>query len=203
MRGFTIGRFQPFHAGHRRFVDRIADEVDELVVAIGSADASHELSNPFTAGERLLMLNKALAAIDVPTYVVPLEDIERNALWVAHVRSMCPPFDVAYSNNPLVVRLFEEAGVEVRSSPLYDRETLQGTELRRRMRVGESWAESVPDPVVEVIREIDGVERIRQVSASDGDTDGQNTPATDGGQVAAAAGDAQPHPPERSRPDGG
>jgi len=203
MRGFTIGRFQPFHAGHRRFVERIADQVDELVVAIGSADASHDFANPFTAGERLLMLTKALADIDVQTYVVPLEDIDRNALWVAHVRSMCPPFDVAYSNNPLVVRLFEEAGVEVRSSPMYDRETLQGTELRRRMRAGKPWAESVPDPVVDVIREIDGVERIRQVSASDGDTDGETTPATDGGRVVATEPDPQPERPERSPPDGG
>jgi nicotinamide-nucleotide adenylyltransferase len=27
-RGFFIGRFQPFHDGHRRVVETIADEVD-------------------------------------------------------------------------------------------------------------------------------------------------------------------------------
>ncbi len=38
---------------------------------------------------------------------------------------MCPDFDVAYSNNPLVVRLFEEAGIEVRQSPMFDRDRLE------------------------------------------------------------------------------
>ncbi|WP_049979238.1 nicotinamide-nucleotide adenylyltransferase, partial [Halolamina rubra] len=114
MRGFYIGRFQPYHDGHHQMVTEIAGEVDELVVGIGSAGDSHTTRNPFTAGERVMMVTKALKSLDIPTYVVPIEDLERNAVWVGHVESMTPKFDVAYSNNPLVVRLFTESGVEVR-----------------------------------------------------------------------------------------
>jgi nicotinamide-nucleotide adenylyltransferase len=52
MRGFYIGRFQPYHNGHQHMVEEIIEEVDELVLGIGSADASHTVRNPFTAGER-------------------------------------------------------------------------------------------------------------------------------------------------------
>lgn len=173
MRGFLIGRFQPFHNGHLSVVDQIADEVDELVLGIGSAGDSHSASNPFTAGERIMMITKCLEPYDLVSYVVPIEDLERHAVWVSHVRSMCPHFDVAYSNNPLVIRLFEEAGVEVRQSPMYNRDVLQGAGIRERMIAGEDWRGQVPDPVVQVIEEIDGVHRIREVSASDTDPDGR------------------------------
>ncbi|GAB7094265.1 nicotinamide-nucleotide adenylyltransferase [Halolamina litorea] len=167
MRGFYIGRFQPYHDGHHRMVTEIAEEVDELVVGIGSAGDSHTTRNPFTAGERVMMVTKALKTLDIPTYVVPIEDLERNAVWVGHVQSMTPHFDVAYSNNPLVVRLFREAGVDVRQSPMFQRDVLEGTEIRDRLVNGGDWASLVPDPVADTIREVDGVDRIRQVSETD------------------------------------
>lgn len=162
-RGFYIGRFQPFHEGHHAMIDRIREDVDELVVGIGSADKSHTARNPFTAGERIMMITKSLAEFDMTTYAVPIEDLNRNSVWVSHVQSMSPRFDVAYSNNPLVVRLFEEAGVEVRETGMFDREHLKGSEIRDRMAAGDDWARFVPAAVVEVIEEIDGVERIQAI----------------------------------------
>ena len=167
MRGFYIGRYQPFHDGHRHMVEEIAAEVDELVLGIGSAGDSHTTRNPFTAGERVMMVTKAVAELDATTYVVPIEDLDRNSVWVSHVQSMTPRFDVAYSNNPLVVRLFEEAGVEVRQSPMFRRDVLEGTELRERMIRGRDWEALVPDAVVDVIREVDGVKRIRRIAETD------------------------------------
>jgi nicotinamide-nucleotide adenylyltransferase len=169
MRGFYIGRFQPYHDGHHRMVADIVSEVDELVLGVGSADASHTEQNPFTAGERVMMITKSLAEFDLTTYVVPIEDLDRNSVWVSHVRSMSPAFEVAYSNNPLVIRLFEEAGVEVRQSPMFNRDVLVGAELRERMIEGGAWRSLVPEPVVAVIEEVNGVERLRDVSRTDAD----------------------------------
>jgi len=167
MRGFYIGRFQPYHDGHHRMVSEIAQEVDELVVGIGSAGDSHSTRNPFTAGERVMMVTKALDEVDITTYVVPIEDLDRNGVWVGHVRSMTPHFDVAYSNNPLVVRLFEEAGVDVRQSHMFQRDVLEGTEIRERLITGGDWESLVPDAVVETIHEVDGVERMRKIADTD------------------------------------
>ncbi|AFZ72011.1 nicotinamide-nucleotide adenylyltransferase [Natronobacterium gregoryi] len=166
-RGFYIGRFQPFHDGHYSVVERIADDVDELVLGIGSADDSHTVRNPFTAGERIMMITKSVVDDDLVTYAVPIEDLERNSVWVSHVQSMCPDFDVAYSNNPLVIQLFREAGIEVRQSPMFNREVLEGSEVRERMIHGDDWESLVPAPVVEVVGEINGIERIQMVSDSD------------------------------------
>ncbi len=166
-RGFYIGRFQPYHNGHQSVLEHIADEVDEIVIGIGSAQLSHLADNPFTAGERVLMITRALASLGCPFYVIPIEDIRRNALWVAHVQSMTPPFDLCYSSNPLVVQLFKEAGITVQSPAMYERETLSGTGIRKRMLNKEPWKTLVPPAVVQVLKEIDGVERLRQISKND------------------------------------
>jgi nicotinamide-nucleotide adenylyltransferase len=166
-RGFYIGRFQPYHNGHHNVVQSIAEEVDELVLGIGSAGDSHSRHDPFTAGERIMMITKSLVDSDLVTYAVPIEDLDRNSVWVSHVQSMSPTFDVAYSNNPLVIQLFDEAGVEVRQSPMYNRDVLEGTEVRERMIEGDNWESLVPDAVVEVVEETGGLERIQRVSDSD------------------------------------
>jgi nicotinamide-nucleotide adenylyltransferase len=163
-RGFFIGRFQPFHDGHLQIVEEIASEVDELVVGIGSAGDSHTARNPFTAGERIMMITKTLESLGLTTYTVPIEDLNRNSVWVSHVQSMSPRFDVAYSNNPLVIQLFIEAGVEVRQTAMFNRDDLKGSEIRNQMIDGDGWEQHVPEPVVEVIDEIDGIQRIQAVS---------------------------------------
>lgn len=171
-RGFLVGRFQPFHEGHRQLVEDIADDVDELVVGIGSADKSHTVRNPFTAGERMVMITKVLEDIDVRSYVVPLEDVDRNSVWVGHVESMCPPFTIAYSNNPLVIQLFTEAGYEVRDSEMINRDRLRGTYIRERIIDGNSWTDRVPEGVVHVVDEIDGIARLRRIAGTDGSNTG-------------------------------
>jgi nicotinamide-nucleotide adenylyltransferase len=113
------------------------------------------------------MITRALTSLGCPYYVIPIEDIQRNALWVAHARSMAPPFDICYSSNPLVVRLFREAGFNVQSPAMDERETLSGTEIRRRILHGEPWKKLVPPAVAQVLKEIDGAGRLRQIALDD------------------------------------
>lgn len=167
MRGFFAGRFQPFHKGHLRFVEEVSDDVDELIVGVGSAEASHTIRNPFTAGERISMIHRTTAQLDTTTFVIPIEDIDRNSVWVAHVVSLCPPFDVVYTNNPLVDRLFREAGFSVRGVDLIDRDRYQGTVIRERILDGDPWRDLVPDPVAAVIDDVDGVDRMRELDTDD------------------------------------
>lgn len=160
-----IGRFQPFHEGHLEVVRKCAQESDNLTIGIGSAQYSHSCSNPFTAGERYLMIRNTLDAEGIDNYcIVPIEDLNRFSVWVAHVASMSPPFRYVYTNNQFTRRLFEEAGYDTRDSPMYNRDIYSGTEVRRRMIAGEDWKGLLPDPVVEVIEEIDGVGRIMDIS---------------------------------------
>ncbi|HWQ68001.1 MAG TPA: nicotinamide-nucleotide adenylyltransferase [Methanospirillum sp.] len=168
-RAFYIGRFQPYHTGHQTVIDRIALEADEIIIGIGSAQLSHDKENPFTAGERVLMITRALADLKKPFYVIPIEDIKRNALWVAHIISMTPPFQIVYSGNPLVIRLFSEVGIPVCMPAMFERENHSGTAIRERMRSGSGWKPFVPSVVSEIIIEFGGIERIQHLDREDGD----------------------------------
>lgn len=167
MRGLYIGRFQPYHLGHQAVIHKIAEEVGEIIIVVGSAQASHTPENPFTAGERLSMIYGALEDLRDRCYVIPLQDVDRNAVWVSHVLSMTPAFDLVYSNNPLVVELFTEAGIDVRKPPMYSREIYSGTVIRELMVDGSDWKSLVPEPVASVIAEIRGVERLINIRRDD------------------------------------
>ena len=167
MRGLFPGRFQPFHHGHRETVERIAEDVEEVVVGVGSAQASHTGRNPFTAGERVSMVHGALESVAATTYAIPLPDTDRYALWPAHVRALCPPFEAVYTNNPIVGRVCREADLAVREVELFDRDRYRGTAVRRRMVEGERWRHLLPDPVVGVLEEIDGADRLRAIVEHD------------------------------------
>ena len=170
VRGILIGRMQPGHNGHMEVIKRILEEVDEIVIGIGSAQLSHEVKDPFTAGERVLMMTQALAEIDVDPsryYIIPMQDINFNAIWASHVKMLTPPFSIVYSGNPLVKQLFAEEGYEVRQPPLYDRIHLSGTEVRRRILEDKNWQELVPKATADLLKEIDGVNRLKNLSVKE------------------------------------
>ncbi len=169
-RGLYVGRFQPFHKGHLQVIKRILEEVEELIIVIGSSQISHELDNPFTAGERIAMVRRALTEEGVDAsryYLIPVPDTNMHSIWVNIVISLTPPFEVVYSNSPLTRRLFEEAGFEVKSVPLFLREVYSATEIRRRMLADEPWEDLVPKGVAEIIAEVRGVERLKALAKSD------------------------------------
>ncbi len=169
MRALYAGRFQPFHLGHLEILKKILTEHYEVVILVGSAQLSHTLENPFTAGERIQMITETIdeEKISKRVYIIPIDDINRHSVWVTHVESLTPSFDVVFSNEPLTVRLFKEAGHAVKQTELMNRSKWSGTEIRRRMLNDEAWEECVPSSVARVIKEIDGVSRIKELSESD------------------------------------
>ena len=170
VRGILIGRMQPVHNGHMQVINKILEEVDEIIIGIGSAQLSHELKDPFTAGERIIMISQALADAGIDAsryYIIPMQDINFNAIWPSHVKMLTPPFSIVYSGNPLVKQLFCEEGYEVRQPPLYDRLHLSGSEVRRRILNDENWQELVPQASVDLITEINGVERLKNLSVKE------------------------------------
>ena len=165
-----IGRFQPFHLGHMQCVRHALGKLPELIIAIGSAQFSHTLHNPFTAGERITMIRLALdeAKIDAENYfLIPVRDLRIHDLWVPHLVSQTPRFEVVFSNEPVTSRLFKEAGFRVEPIPFYDRELYSSTEIRERVVHGKSWEELVPPSVASYIKRIFGDERLRELAMSD------------------------------------
>lgn len=128
------------------------------------------MENPFTAGERITMIRLALkeAAIDPALYTVtPLPDAEFHKVWVAHLLSQTPDFQVAFTNEPLTARLLKEAGVPIERIPFYHREIYSATEVRDRMLNGLDWTTLLPASIVAYLKSIDGLNRIKEISLSD------------------------------------
>jgi nicotinamide-nucleotide adenylyltransferase len=169
-RGLYVGRFQPFHSGHLHAIMDALEEVDELVIVIGSAQYSHNITNPFTAGERLVMIRKALeeAGIDDSRFwIVPIPDVHLHMMWVSSLVGYTPKFDLVYSNEPLTRRLFTEAGYKVKALRFFERKQYSSTLIREKMLKNEGWEELVPKSVAVFIREIDGINRIQDLTRSD------------------------------------
>ncbi|HDI13015.1 MAG: nicotinamide-nucleotide adenylyltransferase [Hadesarchaea archaeon] len=167
-RALFVGRFQPVHRGHLEVFKYILGKCDELVIGVGSSQEGHTFENPFTAEERVVMLERAIeeAGIDRShVRIVLIPDVYDDAKWVSHVRSLTPEFSVVYSGNPWVQRLFREAGYEVRVQPQFKREEFQGMEIRDRILKGKRWEHLVPKSVLEFMREIGAVERLKNLRA--------------------------------------
>ena len=171
--GLYLGRFQPVHKGHILSIQNILGEVDEMTVVVGSALKSFSLENPFTAGERIEMLRRALREADIPMTKVLLLAVpdtlppNYHGIYVSQVETYCPKFHVVYTRNPLVRTLFEQEGYEVRQHKEFERNSYWGTTIRDAMQKGGGWEKHVPPSVAEYIRQIGGVERIRQLAGSD------------------------------------
>lgn len=171
-RGLMTGRFQPFHNGHLALAKQALGECDELVLVIGSAQFNFIDKDPFTAGERVLMIHEALkeAKIDLSKcYIIPLANDENNARWLAYLRSMVPPFDMLYSGNDFVkhLALSQGADITVKPAKFAEKELYNGSNIRKLMIAGKPWKHLVPPAVANVIEQISGIERIKVLAGSD------------------------------------
>ncbi|MEM2005230.1 MAG: nicotinamide-nucleotide adenylyltransferase [Zestosphaera sp.] len=165
------GRFQPIHLGHLNVIEWVLGRVDELIIAIGTAQESHTVVNPFTAGERVLMIREALRerSVDLSrVYIIPVPDILMNSVWPQYLQMYVPKFRYGVARNPLVLRLFKDAGYDVLIPPPFERGRYSSTAIRKSMLLGDDgWKELVPASVARVIEELGGVERLREVTGID------------------------------------
>ena len=168
-RGLFVGRFQPFHLGHLATIKFALNNVEELIIVIGSAQTSHEIRNPFTAGERIQIIRDSLMAdseIDIKRILlIPVSDIYVHSLWTHQVDILVPKYNVVFTNDLLTALLFKEREIKVVEPPLYRRKELSSTEVRSRMAKDEDWKQLVPFQTVKVVEDMHGVERIKAIFA--------------------------------------
>ena len=62
--GVVIGRFQPFHEGHKTLLKAAFELADKVVILCGSADKPRTPKNPFTVEERKRMIDLAIPEYD-------------------------------------------------------------------------------------------------------------------------------------------
>ena len=93
--------------------------------------------------------------------IFEIPDINNYDLYVSHLEKFVPVFDCVYSGNPLVQRLFGNAGYEIVKLEMINRVVWEGSAIRLAMKEGGDWESAVPNHIVEIIHRIDGTERLK------------------------------------------
>ena len=84
-----IGRFQPFHRGHKAVIDEALKRADEVIMLIGSANLPRSLRNPFSVAERAAMIQSAYSADEAARiHCVGLDDaLYNDTRWLQYVQA--------------------------------------------------------------------------------------------------------------------
>ncbi len=177
-RALFVGRFQPFHQGHRAIVDHLLKQevngqpIRGVVIGIGSSQVSHTLHDPMTAGERHEVVTASVhdlidKGIDIS--ILPIPDLNHHSLWVSHVVALCPRFSLVFTNTRLDRTLFLEAGYPVADSYYLRREVLSATSIRQRMTEGQGWEELVMPAAVPLLEELGIPQRLKDLLSTEGE----------------------------------
>ena len=167
MAAVMIGRYQPFHLGHLELVRQVLDENDEIIILIGSSQANFTLKNPFTAGERVWMIRDSLieSKIDLSrVFLVNVTDDENNVKWFSNIKCVSPPFNVIYTGNNFVRTLLKRETIIIKKPKLIEGNLLKGSVIRKLiLEDNTKWQDLVSKSVIKIFKEIDAVERIRNI----------------------------------------
>ena len=163
-KGLILGRFQPFHYGHLELIKSIIENEIEPLICIGSAQYSHTDENPFTVEERKKMIDTIMENINCEYSIFEIPDINNYDLYVSHLEKFVPDFDYVYSGNPIVQKLFGNAGYDIIKLKMINREVWKGSAIRQAMKEDDDWESAVPSQIVEIIHNINGTERLKILS---------------------------------------
>lgn len=147
MRTAFIGRFQPFHLGHKHVVEQYTDE--ELVLVVGSAGESRTDENPLNVEERKSIIHACFPKIDI--YAV--EDNESDEKWMEEIIEKTEAEKII-SGNERVLDIFKESDLEVEEAEMHEPEIYSGTEVRRRINSGGEWSYLVPECAEKRLKEL-------------------------------------------------
>ncbi|MFX1429246.1 MAG: nicotinamide-nucleotide adenylyltransferase [Promethearchaeota archaeon] len=160
-----LGRFQPLHHGHIYVIKQILKFNKKIKIGIGSSQISNTLNDPFTSDERKKFIITALErrSISSKSYeLFDIPDIFNAKKWVDHVISIVGKFDIVYSNSDWVRELFSNKGIKVGNKISIFKKKFNGNNVRNLIiKNKKEWKSLVPNEVVELIGEYNGVSRLK------------------------------------------
>ena len=164
--GILVGRFQPLHKGHIEAIEFAENNSDKLYIIVGSAEKSNQKRNPFTFEERKKMIE--LAMIDRKLHesitIVPINDANNHTEWILSIKNVIGAYNIIFTNDEVTEKLFNKDETKVINVPLLDRNALSATEVRRRLELDEKWETLVIPTVVNYLKEIKAVKRIKSIT---------------------------------------
>lgn len=137
-----IGRFQPFHLGHKAVIERALQIAERIVVLVGSAGTARRPRNPWTYEERVGMIEE-----EFPRRVIckPLPDFTyRDDRWMEAVQNSV----AGHGSVVLVGQSKDESGYYLKKFPQWGSEAAEGPPLNatdiRETLFGEGPISGIP-----------------------------------------------------------
>ena len=173
----VLGRFQPFHRGHALLLNaanqwRRQSAPDlTLIIAIGSSNRDESLQNPWSAEERSEMIQSWVSEMDIQNVlIVSIPDIEDPPNWVSHAEKYHGPAGVFFTSDAPSAELYMDAGWEVQTTSIEDRDSFEGWRVRETARmlstIGNEEAvrsvltQTVPSIIVDILIRNDALRRL-------------------------------------------
>lgn len=126
---FVVGRFQPFHNGHRHLIDTAMANsgFDGLtIIFIGSSTNVECEKNPFNFYKRVDMISKTYGR-QHNMIICPLPDFETDEAWVDHIRQVV--YDLSYDDSIITAVVNDKDEDTTTSNSLF--EQIEGCNIKR------------------------------------------------------------------------
>jgi nicotinamide mononucleotide adenylyltransferase len=138
-----LGRFQPLHNGHVSFINNYLK--DDLCIGLCASNITN-VSNPFSANDRIKMLNivyPSVNVIQIPDFNM-LEEGKDGKMWRDFICVLFDGYDKIVSGNPWVIDLLKDYFEIEKPKALYQ---VSGSLVRNYMLSGLNWKGLVPHEV--------------------------------------------------------
>jgi nicotinamide-nucleotide adenylyltransferase len=154
--GLYIGRFQPFHRGHEKIINKMLKECYLVIVGIGSAQEFNTERNPFTFEERREFITRCFYQKNI--VIVPIPDIntEIKNEWVTHVLQIIEntnlpvPTDY-YAACEANFSWWENSSLRLNIEDRFD-DSINATAIRHALLYDEPFMDKVPYLIYHYIR---------------------------------------------------
>ena len=155
-RGLLIGRFQPFHKGHRYLLLECAKLAEKLIIGIGTPLIKNRNTDPFSFEVRKAMLEAVIKAEKLTGSVIkilPVYDfLDSDDKWYAEMIKAVGEFDVYFGNDEWTTGIFEKHGHTVGRFPFFKRNLYEGKKIRRLIETKGQWQERVPEYTISIVK---------------------------------------------------
>ncbi|MFT4020449.1 MAG: nicotinate-nicotinamide nucleotide adenylyltransferase [Acinetobacter sp.] len=176
-----IGRFQPFHLAHMQTIEIALQESQNVIIALGSAQAERNIKNPFLAVEReqMILSNFSLEQQQRIKFV-HIVDVYDDKKWVKQVKEKVAEKVQMNSKVGLIGHFKDDSSYYLALFPewkLHELDSLQGsisaTPLREAYYRGEIQQQYFPQGSIAFLQAFQNNEVYHQLQQKflDGDHD--------------------------------
>lgn len=158
-----IGRFQPVHKGHLMVIMEAVKQTRELIIIVGSANKPRSYKNPWTAKERIAMLNDALNGMDTGKCRIHIEyvtdSLYNDDAWATRVQGIVSKYRCLGGKTAIIGHKKDESSFYLNMFPQWDSVLLDkfldidATEVREKyFSTGAIDSSKVPETTINFLR---------------------------------------------------